>query len=118
MNENFLICCTYTHASDEDDHYTILQELEPVAHRWRQIGLALGLRDSTLEIIRARVQPDVYELLGSVIIEWLRANYTEAKYGPPTWRRIVEAVRATSGGRNHALADTLARKYSGECTYS
>ena len=68
-------------------HYTILQELEPVAHRWRQIGLALGLRDSTLEITRARVQPDVYELLGSVIIEWLRANYTEGKYGPPTWRR-------------------------------
>ena len=72
----------------------------------------LGLRNSILEVIRSKEQGDIYDSLRGVIVEWLKMNYNTAKFGQPTWRRIVEAVRATTGGRNPALADRLARKYN------
>ena len=90
-----------------------MQELEPVAHKWYDIGLALGLSPSTLDGI-SKGQGDIYELLRSMIVEWLKMSYNYEKFGKPTWRRIVEAVRATSGGRNPALADVLARKHGGK----
>ena len=104
-------------SAGEDDCFSILQELEAVAHRWYDIGLALGLRSSALDGIKSKGQ-DVLELLRNMIIEWLKMSYNVERFGPPTWRRIVEAVRANSGGKNPALADILARKYNGEHIYS
>ena len=101
----------------EEDCFAILQELEQVAHRWHQIGLALGLLESTLEVIKSKEQNDIYDLLRGVIVEWLKMNYNTTKFGQPTWRRIVEAVGATFGGRNLALAYNLAIKYGGNYMY-
>ena len=102
--------------ADENDCYAIVKELEQVAHKWHNLGLALGLSPSTLENIKMvkGQTADVYELLTNIILEWLKMNHDIDKFGKPTWRRIVEAVRAKSGGGNPALADTLARKYSGK----
>ena len=87
-----------------------------MAHKWPNIGLALGLSPSTLENIKMMKgqTADVYELLTNIILEWLKMNHDIDKFGKPTWRRIVEAVRAKSGGGNPALADALAKKYSGK----
>ena len=84
-----------------------------MAHRWYDIGLALGFKSSALDSIKSKGH-DVHELLRTMITEWLKMSYNVEMFGPPTWRRIVEAVRANSGGKNPALADTLARKYKGE----
>ena len=84
-----------------------------MASRWYDIGLFLGYKNSTLDSIKSKGQ-DVHELLRNMIIEWLKMSYNVERFGPPSWRRIVEAVRANSGGKNPALADILARKYNGE----
>ena len=104
------ICIVHT---GEDDCFSILQELEAVAHRWYDIGLALGLRSSALNGIKSRGQ-DEHELLRNMIIEWLKMSYNVERFGPPTWRKIVEAVKANSGGRNPSLADNLEIKYCGK----
>ena len=88
--------------------------MEAVAHKWYNIGLALGLTDSTLERIKMKEQTDVHVLLTKTIVEWMKMNHDITRFGQPTWRRIVEAVRARSGGGNPALADALARKCSGK----
>ena len=80
---------------------------------WREIGLFLGLRDSTLERI-ARGQGNDIASLRNMIGTWLKMGYNVERFGAPTWRRIVEAVRASTGGGNPALADNLARKYKGK----
>ena len=85
-----------------------------MAHRWYDIGLALGIRNSTMESIKSKGQGDVHELLRNMVIEWLKMNYNVDRFGPPTWRRIVEAVGEISGGKNPALADKLAKKYKGK----
>ena len=93
----------------EGDCYEIMTELDQVAHRWDKIGLALGLTPSTLE----RIRTDQADPWRTTITEWLKMKYNVQRFGKPTWRRIVEAVRAKSGGGNPALANTLAAKYSG-----
>ena len=101
--------------ADEGDCYAVIKELEQVAHKWYNLGLALGLSPSTLENIKMRGQTDVLDLLTSMIVEWLKMNHDTNKFGQPTWRRIVEAVRDKTGGGNPALANALARKYSSKC---
>ena len=96
----------------EDDIYTILQELKPVANRWFYIGLALRLKACDLENIKTTQQGD--DQITYMLLAWLKRSYDVERFGPPTWRRIVEAVRANSGGKNPALANILARKYNGE----
>ena len=36
------------------------------------------------------------------------------KFGKPTWRRLVEAVKSNAGGNNPALAQTIAEDHPGE----
>ena len=87
-----------------------------MAHRWYEIGLALGLTPSSLDRLRSLVigETDFIRLLTSMIVEWLKLGYNTDRFGKPTWRRIVEAVRASTGGRNPALAEALERKYGGK----
>ena len=49
--------------------------------------------------------------LTSVVKEWLKRNYNEKKFGPPTWQRLVKALSDITGGANMALASDIAKKY-------
>ena len=102
----------------EEDCFAVLQELEAVAHRWYDIGLALGFTDTALALVRAKAQnsSDIYELLRIMIVEWSKRTYNTNRFGAPTWRRIVDAVRAKPGGRNPSLAENLEIKYCGKTT--
>ena len=42
---------------------------------------------------------------------WLRQSYNIEKYGPPTWRKLVEAVGSPTGGNNRALAKGIASRH-------
>ena len=44
-------------------------------------------------------------------MNWLRGNYDTEMHGPPTWKMLVEAVRAPTGGNNTALAKRIARDH-------
>ena len=49
--------------------------------------------------------------LSYVIESWLKKNYNATKFGPPTWRWLVEIVADPAGGNDTALADKIAGKH-------
>ena len=51
--------------------------------------------------------------MGMVVLEYLKRNYNVEKFGAPTWKKIVDAVRKPAGGNNNAEADKIAKKYIG-----
>jgi hypothetical protein len=78
----------------------------PVAARWRDIGLALGISDSKLETIEAN-KSDVRDRLTDMLRLWLNRAYNVEKYGEPSWQSLREAVRSPAGGDSPATADKI-----------
>ena len=79
----------------------------PVSANWRDIGIALGLHPSTLDGIAG--SPDA--CLKSMVTEWLKGRYDVKRFGPPTWRKLVEAMRDPGGRTNKELARNIARRH-------
>ena len=73
-----------------------------------EIGTALRLNWRELEKIDSG-RPD--RCLLYVIKNWLKKNYNATKYGPPTWKWLVEIVADPAGGNDRALADEIAKKH-------
>ena len=94
-----------------DDLFDVQKELYPVSAKWRNIGIALRLNPNTLDRIQAEKNSDSTACLTSVVTEWLKRNYKVEKFGEPTWRWLVEAVRDPAGGENMALASDIARRH-------
>ena len=46
--------------------------------------------------------------LNDVVLLWLRQKYNVERFGPPTWRMLVEAVDKHAGGNDHELAKKIA----------
>ena len=46
-----------------------------------------------------------------VLLLWLLQKYKVEKFGPPTWRMLVEAVDKKTGGNNHELAKEIASNH-------
>ena len=42
---------------------------------------------------------------------WLQGDYDTAKHGPPTWRKLVDAVANSSGGNDLTLALEIAQAH-------
>ena len=104
---------------DEDDLYEIMKELTAgpsLASKLQPIGLALGLRQSTLDDIQ-HGSFDLDSQLRKMVIEWLRKNYDVERFGEPTWKRLAEAVGDRAGGGNMALAYTIAENHYGITHY-
>ena len=87
-------------------------ELIDVAHNWKGLGNALRLRPSLLNQIEADRQ-FVRARLNDVLTEWLQEAYNTKRFGPPSWKLLVEAVAHPAGGNNNALARRIAIKYNG-----
>ena len=79
--------------------------------------MALGLPATELEAIQQVYEKDISRCLTEVLLLWLRQQYDVKSLGPPTWRRLVEAVDSTTGGNNHKLAKEIASRHPrGNCT--
>ena len=93
-----------------NDLFDVATELEDVASKWRQIGLALRLHDPDLTVIDTEGK-SVRGRLEDMLRLWLNRRYDVGKYGEPSWQMLAEAVRARSGGNNPAIADQIQQKY-------
>ena len=96
-----------------DDLFDVLHELTPVAAKWRSIGIALRLNPHILDSIQAD-NDDSAARLRSVITTWLSRSYNVEKFGEPTWKQLVDAVRDPAGGANVALAREIARRHKAQ----
>ena len=73
-----------------------------------ELGIELGLPPQELTTIQYKT---ISHPLTSVLLAWLSQRYNTEMHGPPTWRRLVEAVDSPSGGNNHELAKVIASKH-------
>ena len=81
-------------------------KLLPVAAKWRDIGLVLGISDPKLETIEAN-KSDVKDRLTDMLRLWLNKAYDVERYGQPSWQGLREAVKNPAGGDSPALADEI-----------
>ena len=87
-----------------------MSEVFHVAHHWRDIGQALGLRDHVLYSLEHRY--GVRHCLQETLIHWLRRDYDTTRYGQPSWQMLVAAIADPAGGNNRALAERIAARHN------
>ena len=49
--------------------------------------------------------------MDEVITEWLKRNYDVNRFGPPTWKALIDAVEHRAGGNNRAEAEEIASRH-------
>ena len=64
-----------------------------------------------MDAIQRAFRQDIPQAFTEVLKVFLKHRYNVKKYGPPTWRKLVEAVDSPAGGNNHALAKKLAEHH-------
>ena len=87
-----------------------MDELTDVQARYYEIGIMLHLKTSTLDEIRTRSTSNTMAM-SSVIEEWLKGNYNTGRFGPPTWKMLVDVVANPNGGNNNGVAEKLSRRH-------
>ena len=101
----------YIFYADEDDLSDIMEEvLDIKAVVCFALGQSLRLQHDNLEAIRKKYpnESDHERALTDVLLLWLKKEYNVERFGPPTWRMLVEAVYKRSGGNNQELAKQIA----------
>ncbi len=83
--------------------------LTAVQARYYEIGTMLHLRSAALDSIRNRSTTDAMAM-SSVVEEWLNQMYNTVRFGPPTWKVLVDAVANPNGGNNSKSSEEIAQK--------
>lgn len=92
----------------------VLEEVLTIKSLYFPLGECLRLSQDDLKTIREKHPEDSAsdQALKEVLLLWLHQRYKVDKYGPPTWRMLVEAVDKKTGGDNHELAKKIASYHS------
>ena len=98
---------------ETDDLSDVLEETISIKSAFYCLGRSLRLNIKDLEDIRAATpsEHDAEKALQGVLLLWLDKKYNVHKFGPPTWRMLVEAVNKRTGGNDHELAKNIALRY-------
>ena len=94
----------------EDDLIDVLEELLPIKSVYLALGRSLRLNAADLKSIQA-ANPDESDALSDTLTLWLQQKYNVKRFGPPTWRKLVEAVDRKVGGNNPELAKKIAAEH-------
>ena len=97
----------------EVDTCDVYREVIGLAGRWSSLCLVLRILPSDRSTIEAAHRGNPDECLQAIVVKWLQKGYDYQRYGPPTWRMLVESVGDPVGGNNNALAEAIARKHPG-----
>ena len=102
----------YDTNAEEDDLTDIMEEVLDIKSMWFELGRSLRLQNDNLEDIHKKYpnesDRDADRALNDVLLLWLRRKYNVERFGPPTWRMLVEAVNKRSGGNDYELAKQIA----------
>ena len=75
------------------------------------------MKPNNLDTIRSQNLEPV-QAMGKVVSGYLSGNYNVKRFGPPTWKKIVEAVEKPAGGGSVAEAERIAKSYAGRLSSS
>ena len=96
----------------------VLEEVLSIKAVYFPLGECLRLSSYDLKAIREAYPDDSLadQALKDVLLLWLNQKYKVERFGPPTWRMLVEAVNKKTGGNNLELAKEVASKHpTGSC---
>ena len=83
-------------------YYVAISDLHEVSQaldgfhksQWKVLGRQLGLKSDLLDQINADYQQNgVGECFNQVLEAWLKRNHNEARFGPPTWHSLTNALK-------------------------
>ena len=74
--------------------------------------MALQLSCDHLSAIAKEHGGDTSACLREGLTLWLHGDYDTARHGPPTWRKLVDAVANSSGGNDLTLALEIAQNHN------
>ena len=99
--------------TDEDDLIDVLEEIISVKLAYFSLGQSLRLKTNDLRRIRQEYpnDSDANLALSEVLVLWLQRKYNVGRFGPPTWRMLVEAVHRKVGADDDDLAKQIALKH-------
>ena len=98
----------YMHALvDDDDIADITKVLSGLESNYYKLGMKLHLHSNRLDVIEKDNPRNCESAFGQVIVQWIRMNYNYPKFGPPSWRLLVEAVCTI----DHELAKEIASNH-------
>ena len=91
----------------------VLEAVLPIKSIYFALGQSLRLRAADLRSIKEKYpnESDTRQALSDTLELWLQQKYNAERFGPPTWRMLVEAVNREAGGNNHELAKKIALKH-------
>ena len=95
----------------EDDLREVRREVVSIQSNYYQFGIELGLPPREMDAVQKAFRQDIPQAFTEVLKIFLKHRYNVEKYGPPTWRKLVEAVDSPAGGNNHALAKKIAKDH-------
>ena len=92
-----------------DDKYDVSHALDGFSKsQWKVLGRELGLKSDLLDDINADYQcKGVGECFDQVLEAWLKRKYDVARFGPPTWQSLANAVKRSG---DPAFADKILAK--------
>ncbi len=113
-----IVIAMYIGEDDErDDNQLCIEGLQNVfsllikaAKDWFDMGLALGIKVDTLEVIKSRENCDKARLR-EMLTHWLRSSPSR------TWSDICNGLRSDTVQQD-VLADTIEGKYKGTCIHA
>lgn len=93
---------------DDGDLFDVMKELSSLESHYYDIGVGLRLSIADLDNIEDSVGQNPRRALRKVVAAWLQKKYDTQRFGPPTWRMLVEVVDNPEGGNDHQLAKKIA----------
>ena len=88
----------------------VFEAVLPLKSVYMALGRSLRLKTADLKLIQEAYpnESDIEQALSDTLELWLQQKYNVERFGPPTWRMLVETVDRKAGGNNHDLAKEIA----------
>ena len=90
-----------------------MEAVLPIKSLYFALGRSLRLKTADLRSIQEAYpsECDAEQALSDTLELWLHQKYNTGRFGPPTWRTLVEAVDRKAGGNNRELAMEIASNH-------
>ena len=89
----------------------ILCDAHSVSARWKSVFIILRINPYELDAIEYVHWRYPSKALEEATKVWLAKAYDVGKYGPPSWKKLVEAISHEAGGDSPHLAREIAKKH-------
>ena len=88
----------------------VFEAVLPLKSVYMALGRSLRLKTADLKLIQEAYPngSDTEQALSDTLELWLQQKYNVERFGPPTWRMLVEAADRKACGNNHDLAKKIA----------